>query len=165
MRKLKLALLASIFTTPAFAAPELVPYTSLSSGWQVHYHTSSGNCGMVRKHALGTEVIVNYEHMDNTWVFSLANPKWDKVRNGEKYYIILTFEDGSKWNGNFQGQVFNGLPIISLLNTKLDFIKQFMAHDKMTISTKIDGDITTVNLDGSWDGMIQVAACQKAHQS
>ena len=53
--------------------------------------------------------------------------------------------------------------MISLANTKVEFLKSFMAGESLTIGTKDEGDLTTVYLDGSWDAMLKVAECQKAH--
>jgi hypothetical protein len=154
-------LLAS--ATPVLASPEVTPYVTTASGWNVYYHNGSGNCGMVREHRLGTRVIVNYERSNDTWTFSLSNPKWDLVHNGEKYHVYMTLDGTEKWQGDFIGSVWSGRPLISLPNTKVDFLKQFMAGERMTIGTRNDGDVTTVNLDGSWDAVLRVAECQKAH--
>lgn len=149
----------------AVAAPEVTPYFTTASGWQVFYHNGSGNCGMVRNHALGTEVIVTFDRSNDTWTFSLSNQKWDLVKNGQKYNVYMKLDGVDTWKGQFTGSVFNGRPIISLPNTKVEFIKKFMEGEKMTIGTPDSGDMTTLNLDGSWDAMLRVAECQKAHQS
>ena len=41
--------------------------------------------------------------------------------------------------------------MLSLPRSKIEFIKEFMAYNTMTISPRSDGDSTTVYLDGSRD--------------
>ena len=118
---------------------------------------------MIREHRLGTKVMVNYERSNDTWTFSLSNKKWDLVQTGKKYHVEMKMSSGKKWYGDFIGTLYEGTPLLTLPNAKVDFVKQIMQDDSMTLSTEKNGDLSTVYLDGSWDGMMKVVACQKQY--
>jgi len=145
------------------ASPELVPYITTTAGWNVFYHSGTGNCGTIRLHQRGTKVIVNYERSNDTWTFSLGNDRWDKVQGGEKFNVSIRLDTGGNWRGVWEGSRWQGHPLITLANVKTEFLKQFMAANSMTISTEGDGNLTTVYLDGSWDALMQTVACQKSY--
>jgi hypothetical protein len=158
-------LAALLAASAAQAAPEIEPYFTTSAGWVVYYHPPSGNCGMMRENQLGTAVIVNYERGDDSWTFSISNNKWDKVEAGSKYQVFVLFDEGRTfWGGIFVGSIWGRRPLLSLPNAKIDFVKEFMQHNSLAISTKSEGIAPTmVQVDGSWDGMQKVIDCQRAH--
>jgi hypothetical protein len=70
-----------------------------------------------------------------------------------------------RWEGDFTGSFWSGRRMLSLPRSKIEFIKEFMAYNTMTISPRSDGDSTTVYLDGSREGIMKVVDCQRYHQS
>src|SRR5262249_45044168 len=122
MMKLKTLLLSVAFVSPALAAPDITPSTTTPSGWEAYYLNGSGNCGTIRRHQLGTAVIVNYERGNDTWTFSLSNDKWVKVVSGQKFKVFIRTDQGGRWQGLWEGSTRSGHPMISLLDTKISFL-------------------------------------------
>lgn len=163
--RLRAILLSLGLATAAQAAPELTSFYTTPAGWQVFYHTATRNCGMVREHKMGTNVIVNYEREDDSWTFSLSNNNWHRVVHDQKYHVYLMRDGRERWEGDFTGSIWSGRRMLSLPRTKIEFIKEFMAYNTMTISIKSDDDSTTVYLDGSWEAILKVVDCQRYYQS
>jgi len=162
--RLRAVLLSLGLATAAQAAPELTPFFTTTAGWQVFYHNGTRNCGMIREHKMGTSVIVNYEREDDSWIFSLSNNNWHRVVEDQKYHVYLTLDGRERWEGDFNGSIWSGRRMLSLPRSKIEFIKEFMAHNTMAITPKSDGESTTVYLDGSWEGMMKVVDCQHYYQ-
>ena len=106
--RLRAILLSLGLATAAQAAPELTSFYTTPAGWQVFYHTATRNCGMVREHKMGTNVIVNYEREDDSWTFSLRNNNWHRVVHDQKYHVYLMLDGRERWEGDFTGSIWSG---------------------------------------------------------
>ena len=173
MRKLILvivtAYLAAI-TIPAVQAGNTVyqrqRWADPGNGWYVDYVAAINSCVVGRSHTNGVNLQIVYHRSDKSFSMMLLNRKWQNIEDDADYTLRLVMDGGAdSWRGAARGIWANdGNPGITMSNLKLDFLRSFMARNRIDFYNLNSGAfITALLLDGSTAAMQSEIACLDAH--
>ena len=150
--------IANLAVSPVEAADIVVVDTNYA-GWQISLHQHSGTCSMSRKHTDGTVSMYGFSREGGGWWFGFGRDTWH-MRAGSRARLSFRL-DGRPWSGDFT-VIETGEALVSDHTLKLEFMRQIALSNRIDIYRADGSWLTALSLDGTYDAIGRVVACQEA---
>lgn len=148
MKKLMFAAALACAPCPAFAASTLVGEVN---GWSVY--DERGSCAASTLYEGDVFVRVEYDFGRDSAFFTVTNPAWESVKKGERYKVLLRFNNGEEWPDTSALGVRADGPEVRLTGLQMhldgdDFLPDFAGAGALSI-TLGDTRLAILSLKGT----------------
>ncbi|WP_022703281.1 hypothetical protein [Pseudorhodobacter ferrugineus] len=159
IRLLLSAVALTALTLPA-AAQDLIKWGE-AGGWDVLVDPTVGNgCLISSEFEDGSVVRVGIDAEKGEGYVMAFNAAWGEIVEGDTYPITFDL-DGEKYEGQATGIWLDDAPGIDIAFDSEEFVMDLAQKQTMTLSH--DGeDVMSIDLSGSYEGLVQALACQDA---
>lgn len=128
------------------------------AGWDIWLDRVNGNCTMSRKHTDGTVAMYGFNRDMGGWWLAFGQHNW-RMTPGREFDAVVVI-DGHRWDVRYVvGD--DGNVAMSNGTLKLSFMREIAMAQRVDIYGSAGKWITALRLDGTYDGLGRVVACQE----
>jgi hypothetical protein len=154
----------AVAQTASASDNRIVTYDSNDRGWEINVKRSTNECSMIRQYSKGTFFMVGYRRRLGGYWLGMGRDDWaDRIRDGATYTMNVT-TDRMRWTGVFYGGSDGEYGTFHTDAGSGPLTKDFIVDLAMSnwIDFTINGrKVRRLSLDGSYDALMRLGACQR----